>query len=426
MINETAFKSKFCHEILIYLLQKYENSNSFYTGKPTNRRPQISFIGNNPFANDYFDEMDYYKKEWIHEVLAELEQKGVVSLAWEKYWEGKKLSKVFLNYEQIDTAYKIAGIESKLGKLNRLKNIIEPLKNHQWKSIQNWANMTIQNLNVRKQTGLNIKDIDIYEDLTRVLDYLPDIKSNVPKRILSHKLFSDSKYFEKQVEQPLASLLNKIYQLDFKSNDELLAYFGIVQHTKLVIYKGDLSWGINGKEVSSNDFIGGLGISDITVQNMDIRKIGANKIILIENLTSYEQWIRQRINENELVIYTGGYPHRLLQNFLEKLSVFLSQQKEHNIPLFHWGDIDIGGIKIFFYIKNRFFPGLKPLLMDTEVLVSHQGNAMAISESYRNKINDMKASMEYNGWLSLLDVMLELGVRLEQESIFDVSKIDIK
>lgn len=75
-----------------------------------------------------------------------------------------------------------------------------------------------------------------------------------------------------------------------------------------------------------------------------------------------------------MVIYTGGFPARALQDLLSSLY--------RNIPaslgLFHWGDIDSGGMKILSClqsIEGRVQEGrvITPWLMDQET-----------SESYRS------------------------------------------
>lgn len=320
MLNEAKYKKRFCEDFLTYLLQKYESSTAFYTGKHSNQRPQISFKRDNPFVKDYYDEMDFRKKEWIHDVLLELEQqKKIVSLTWVKFNEGKELYKAYLNFEKINSAYNLAKLEPKLDKINQFIKIIEPLLNHQWEWLQSWAKYTIQSLEQRKQVGLNIDESGGYKDVVQVLNHLPSINGNIPKRVLSQQLFLDSKHFERHVEKPLSSILNKAYPTTFDSNEEMLAYFGIVQQARLVLFKGQIDWTVNGKTtISSKEYLGGLGISDLTVEHMEIRDLNVEKIIIIENLTSYEQWIRQRSNEQELVIYSGGFPSPITAGFFEE------------------------------------------------------------------------------------------------------------
>lgn len=63
--------------------------------------------------------------------------------------------------------------------------------------------------------------------------------------------------------------------------------------------------------------------------------------------------------------------------------------------------------------------------MDNETLIMFQENAMEITESYRSKIRKLFTNSAYKEWYPVLETMLQLGIRLEQESIYDISEISI-
>ncbi|WP_211233478.1 Wadjet anti-phage system protein JetD domain-containing protein [Thermicanus aegyptius] len=90
-----------------------------------------------------------------------------------------------------------------------------------------------------------------------------------------------------------------------------------------------------------------------------------------------------------MVIYTGGYPHRALQNFLRKLSDSLLGASG-GTEICHWGDIDLGGIRIFEYLKAQFFPHL------SKVLLSMKIRGMASTSTCRRPGKDI-LSLRNNG-----------------------------
>lgn len=421
MLIEQQYKKRFCKEILGDLLARYENSKAFHTGVVLNYRPKISFQRNNPFAKDYQDKTDYRKTEWMHEVLFALEEQEILSLLWEEDKVGETLARVYLNFEALDTAYKMAEVEPKLEKINRLLLIIKPLEEHPWGWLRTFAGTMIDDLTKRKQAGLNLNQMDTHRDVVKVLQYLPHIDGNIPKRVLSRKLFTNPRHYEKSVEQPLAFWLDRAHSIDFTSNTELLAFFGIVQQIELVFIYGLVDWNLNDQTaVSTKPYIGGIGVTNLTVNQMEITNIDAERIVIIENMTSYAEWINQRPNEKELVICTDGYPHLLLQKFLQKVSHY-NNQVSRAIPVFHWGDIDIRGMALFNFMKREYFSTLQPLRMDLKTLLYFKERALPTTEAYNEEVADMLENPEYAAWFPVLECMLESSIRLEQESVYNLS-----
>lgn len=171
--NEQQFKTKFQNQILIFLLRKYERSQAFLSARPFKQRPQFA-IKRSPFQQDYYDEMDFMKKVWIHDVLQELEQKELV-LSWMRFQEGSELAKVYLNVNALGEAYSLAGIEPKQQKIERMQEILKPLESHHWAWVRQWWLEADLNLAKRKSSGLDLDDCSGYMDLVKVLLKLPDI-----------------------------------------------------------------------------------------------------------------------------------------------------------------------------------------------------------------------------------------------------------
>lgn len=113
----------------------------------------------------------------------------------------------------------------------------------------------------------------------------------------------------------------------------MLAFYGIVRMRKEVKICGELSWNTHeGRHLTIEGFAGGVGLSESTIASIDEIILSAECLVLIENLTSYEQWLRQQPDANTLVIYTGGYPHKTLQGLLAKISQSLEYCP---IPIYH-------------------------------------------------------------------------------------------
>jgi len=419
-LNESLFKRQFIRQLLEVLLGKYEQSQSFTTGVPGKQRPQI-VMQKSSFVHDYNDEMDFRKRQWMNEALAELERLGVTELIWAKFRTNSEINKVYLQWESVPHAYRLSGIVPLRDKLERLRGVLKPLADHPWLWVRNWHEKTDAGLAQGKSSHLDVDDPEGYADLVRTLNELPLSEGKVVSvRILSQRLFQDSKHLERQVMKRLLTLTRQASGEHRETDEEWLDFLGLARNPQSVLLCGPLDFQSGGKKVCTGDFPGGLGLSGQTIESMADLSTSARRIVTIENLSSYHQWLEQHagLNGEELVIYTGGYPQRILQTFLKKLSN--SIKNVTNSPeTCHWGDIDLGGIRIFEYLKAQFFQHLQPLRMDADTLLKYESRAATVSSEYASQIRQALNDPQYADWHPLLNIMLERGVRLEQESIAD-------
>lgn len=414
--NENDYKSQFQTRLLTLLIKKYESSKSFVTGEPSKQRPRI-VMRISPFQADYEDEMDFRKREWMHEVILELNRMGIVEYEWAKFQEGREIAKVRLVPDRVSLAYDLAGIEPREQKLEKLGEILSPLLHHPWAWVAEWAALSVQALRERKTSGLDLDDLDGYRLLVQVLAELPKLEDEVSKRILSQRLFQDTKIFERAVERRLVHLIQSYSGLEYESDKDALASVGIADHPDYVMISGQVHVLLgDGQAVSLGVFHGGVGLSRDTVRRLEITGLPVERIIMIENLTSWHRWVAERKEAREVVIYTGGFPNRSVQRLFKKIADYLSQNNG-KLPIYHWGDMDVGGIRIFEFIREHFFPELVPLWMDESSFVQYAGSGMAISRAYQNKIRELLADQRFAHWHGLLGLMLSHGKRVEQESL---------
>jgi len=424
-LGEMEYKKSFGQRLLAQLIRKYESSKAFASGEPVKQKPQVSFA-NGPFQVEYEDEMDFRKKEWIHEVIESLATQGIVTVKWERFLEGRQLAKVYLEPDRIKAAYELAGVTPRGKKMERLRNILATLDHHPWEWVAQWAREAVSALVERKSAGLDLDDSEGYELLADVLRELPKLEDNIPKRVLSHRLFQNTKTFERLVERRLVHLVQTRSGIEFDSDADALESIGISDQPRSVWIAGTLRCSIGSDKFSLAMFPGGIGLSRDTVCLLTIDEIEGERIVLIENLTSWHQWVKERQGANEIVVYTGGFPNRTVQQLLHKLGDYLHVDSRGEgrrsgavgrLPVYHWGDMDAGGIQIFEFLRTHFFPELKPLGMDEQSFLRNVHTGMDFGRSYENRLKEMLASERFDRWHSLLNLMLLHGKRIEQESM---------
>ena len=88
-----------------------------------------------------------------------------------------------------------------------------------------------------------------------------------------------------------------------------------------------------------------IGIPEETAS---ILKPGKNvtQIVIIENLASFNRYVREIKSSKEIVIYCAGFPSRSIQRTITSLCETFSG------CVYHWGDIDVGGLQIANYISK--------------------------------------------------------------------------
>lgn len=392
------------------MLKKYESSKEFREGS-TNRRPQF-VIKDSPFAGDYYDETNYQKREDINQALIYLSKRGILEVKWVRFRLNDLAEKVYFNTNMIQMAYEIAGIQPKEDKIQRIRDILFPISAHPWPWVRHWQ-QEVDNILMQRKTGkIDLDKHDDYRDLVSVLEALPTMPDGTTFRVFSQKVFGDSKRFERNVKNRLLGLLKKHYGEDeFEIDEEYLDLVGLVPNPRLARFSGGAELVINGNLINLQTIPEGLVLTSAAINEMEIKKIKASRILCVENLTSYYDLINSR---DALIIYIGGFPHKGTQGLLNKIKNCLEGSE---IKVFHTGDFDCGGFKIFKYLKENYFPDLKPYLMDISTYESNLELGTSFSEDYSNKLVALLENPQYSAWDQLIRTMLRHKIKIEQEVI---------
>jgi hypothetical protein len=89
-------------------------------------------------------------------------------------------------------------------------------------------------------------------------------------------------------------------------------------------------------------------------------------ILTIENYASFNRQVRE-IEDGSLIVYIGGFPAAGVIEFLAKVLTVVPRE----VPFLHWGDVDVGGLRIFRYLEENLPRGPQPHLMTREIATAH-------------------------------------------------------
>jgi DNA topoisomerase VI subunit A len=130
-------------------------------------------------------------------------------------------------------------------------------------------------------------------------------------------------------------------------------------------------------------------------------------LLTIENLASFQRHVRE-IADNAVVIYTAGFPSPSLSKILQRLDEALPNE----CRFYHWGDRDVGGIRIFSHIEKQLnMHGLNPHLMSEE-----SKDSIRFQEQYHRVIESYAQGNSQTASLAKLWLANSLGP-MEQESL---------
>jgi hypothetical protein len=132
-----------------------------------------------------------------------------------------------------------------------------------------------------------------------------------------------------------------------------------------------------------------------------------NFLLTIENYASFNRQVRE-IENDGLVVYLGGFPSPGVVSLLARV---LSQIRD-DVPFFHWGDIDPGGLKIFRFLEETLPRSPRPHLM-TRNLAEQFGKPATADSSLRAIGESDSAIADLAEWMSTT-----IGPKaLEQETL---------
>ncbi len=150
----------------------------------------------------------------------------------------------------------------------------------------------------------------------------------------------------------------------------------------------------------------------LTHAQLDSSVVGRapQRIVSVENETSFYDYIEQADIDRELIICSMGQANRLLVRFIKDLA-------SHAQEFVHWGDLDRSGVLILDSLRRRTGLDIKPLLMDAATFDKYCKFALPLSGSERELIVSLLHRRPKIICADLLHRLLETRTWLEQENI---------
>lgn len=404
--------------ILNKLLDTYEGS-ALYKG--TNERNiSISLRITEKNLPEYFDQTSSIYED-IHGLMHKLEEKSLIQITWKNNKVNHVITKVTLNLDNLEQSYHYVKRQTKSSKVSLCEEILAYYseKNETLRHFCNWIIKQIR-------LGLSVKrffDINNTRDLEELLKGVYSVTSNTEDyyiRELSILVYHDSKRLEALMGRIEAIIKEFHPEKDrIKQNYDFLSEFNISKNPIWVMMKGTGCLKLRNSIVRLKDLQQGIGLCGNDLMNINIEK-GAmvKRVITIENLTSFHRFQC----EDALVIYLAGFHNRVRRDLLKRI-----YQEYGQVDFYHWGDIDVGGFKIYFDLCKKTGIPFRMLWMDTDTLLKYKGYAKVLTANDRKELSQLQNNDEYFDILTekrdefrkLIKTMLDYNIKLEQEIIHE-------
>jgi hypothetical protein len=409
----TSLQKKILHK----LIDKYESRRDYAAGEKSTRRTMLS-VDKKQFP-DYFHISDSSPRLELNGEMQELEEGGLVVLEWQKFNRGHTLQRIILHEDALPEAYRLLNRQSRRDEYESLAASFALWQEKSHGALAPFFTDILQKLHELAPLPARIKletQADYQDLFTGLNAFFAERNQEILKRQLSVFLYNSSKRWDELEKSILWVVRNYCLKEDADLDDaDILSERNIIPNPIHINISGPLVFSTPRGSVDVSAFYPDVGLSPSMIQEMNIEACSAEAIVTIENLSSFYQYVYDG-PPGHLAIYLGGFHNRPRRLILTKLREFL-QSKGAPPPFYHWGDMDLGGFRIWSHLCQKTGIPVQPLLMDEETYLSCLSQGQPMEESYAKKLAELLDSQAYEPFHSLIRVMLEKGRRVEQEAV---------
>lgn len=407
--------------LLNRLLDKFEKSKA-YLEEDTARRRVLVNLGAPEFPDYDIEKNDI--RELINSIVLELQEKGLVGYTWLKHERGNIIDKVWLSLENISGVYREA---ARIPKGEKAEAILTQVRTCRERVTQGWIIDFLNDVEkalIAKKSPLPYLSLepDQARAVLRALQAINDKgEAELLERVFSLRCFGDSKVFERQARKKVLEVIRRYLLNDMVgegdhelTDEEILVQVGIVRNPEQVEFCGNLAGVLSGRSVDFSAFSYGAVLTLPTLERLEITSFPeVHRVLFIENKANYVEYIFRNKPDDTLAVYHGGFFSPRRGQFFQRLYAAGNQR---GLEFYHWGDLDLGGMRIYQRLKTQAIPELKPYLMDKDALLSKKKYWQPFNEKYGKELEKLLSDPDYQEFFEVITIMLKERVRLEQEA----------
>lgn len=397
--------SKIQKDALNMLLDVYENSVTY---KGQNIKNQSFAIKPEKIFYEYNG--DYTDQDEVNQFNREMQSLMEFEFVILDYERGiPVISKIKLNTNSINEIYSVLKREDITVKRNReIKMYTQYMGVHD--IMDAFCKSQVERLNDYKDAKYTS---DIAINILKLLKYVLGNNSDIMERELSVVVLGDTKLFEKSYKSRICSIIEEYGELELdlsvldkkEKEKAILEEYQVFSNPSYIFLKGNVDiYYVDGNSISVTPD-NPIAILSEAIARIEMIKVNSNRIVTVENLTSYN-----RINDNKSTfIYLSGYHNTAKQRFLKKIA-----ENNSGISWFHFGDIDPDGYYILKNLVEKTGIAFVPLYMDVQQLINCKQYCKPLEKNDMVKANSLLKIHFYD---EVMKFMLANNCKLEQEII---------
>lgn len=395
-------------QILNLLLDRYERSKHYRESGDSPR--SIALHYDRERLPDYWDEHRWQRRTELNQATRLLEAEGLIRVRSSRY-SPDEIERVSLVLERVADAYLRAGRAPRRLLEQAVAGVARSWA-ERWPP--DWRQAFARSIEsavegfTKLPAGLKPDEQGLLQDLCRILNALgpTGLDPEEPRRLFSQRVLGDSKRFE-AIQGRFIRVLREFRPLPLPEADhEVLAEVGILENPQQVLVAGPVVF----DELSVASVRDAVGLPASFVDRCAVTHLEADRVITVENLTSFYQVVGAGLPRT-VVVYLGGYHNRVRRQLLLKLA------QAAGLEFWHWGDMDLGGFRIFVHLQEKTGLPLRPVLMDRETYLEHCHRGLDCTPAYLRELEALLEQPAYTPFWETIREMLVQGKRVEQESV---------
>lgn len=247
------------------------------------------------------------------------------------------------------------------------------------------------------------------------------------ERVISERVFGDSKQLARVRSAVIAVLVEADPRWAGVPSDEasdLLEAYGVRRKPGLIRCAGAAALQVGAKVYALEDFAPAAHLPDAWADAWVAALVaaGIQRVTTIENEYPFLSYIEEMggpaglASRGAVAVYTAGFPTPKLVSTLAQLA------RQSNAEFEHWGDADVGGLRIWWLLRSRLACPLG-LLRTTASWVAAESSSggRPLSGTERQSLLRLRKDIagttgaDIDSARALIDALLEHGIKLEQE-----------
>ena len=403
---------EYSKDIISRLLDIYERRNG-YAKRPEELR-SIQF----EVSKEYPIYKDRYDNEKYRDINTAIEKNVAAGLIIAEKVQIGRYSKIKLNIARVDDCYALLKRTSIPDQCKKVLSVLEKANNVECLLIGRIVSDFCEQIKAYKKLPYDLGyDARRVGEVLQVLEAVTKLTSETYIRNFSTALFKDSKRFQREYRSTIESILFD-YTDDVVEKDDILGYYNLYENPTYVLIKGNARICFDESAIELSEMPGGIALSNGSLAGIHKISVKADKVITVENLTTYHDCDEQ----DAVYIYLGGYHNTSKQKLLE-----LIYENNGDKEYYHEGDLDVYGFLILENLISKTQIPFKPLLMDVETIERFYRAGLYKNLSARDrKVITSKKDGQLSAYKDVLEYMLANDCKVEQESIKAVELVERK